>query len=125
MPKPEHAVALAELMAPEALLLTNRLRLTPIGLAVINQQDRLVDALERAVLARLQVAPHSARASCPSSTRTTSTTATTTTITTTITPTTTTTTTTTTTSRSSSTQRRGIPWQAVLELYSLWLYLLW
>ena len=95
MPKPEHAVALAELMAPEALLLTNRLRLTPIGLAVINQQDRLVDALERAVLARLQVAPHSARASCPPSCCTT--------ITTTTTPTTTTPTTT--TSRSSSTQR--------------------
>ena len=94
MPKPEHAVALAELMAPEALLLTNRLRLTPIGLAVINQQDRLVDALERAVLARLQVA-HSARASCPPSCCTT--------ITTTTTPTTTTPTTT--TSRSSSTQR--------------------
>ena len=90
VPKPEHAVALAELMAPEALLLTNRLRLTPIGLAVINQQDRLVDALERAVLARLQVA-HSARASCPPSCCTT------------ITPTTTPPTTT--TSRSSSTQR--------------------
>ena len=52
---PMHQVALAESLAPEALLLLNRLRLTPIGLAVVLQHDRLVDALERAVLARLQV----------------------------------------------------------------------
>ena len=53
--KAEHAVALAELLAPEALLLTNRLRLTPIGLAVVKDPtDRLVDDLERAVLGRLQ-----------------------------------------------------------------------
>ena len=83
-------MALADLMAPEALLLTNRLRLTPIGLAVINQQDRLVDALERAVLARLQVAAMSTRASCPPSSRTTTaTTATATTATATTTTTTT------------------------------------
>ena len=67
-PKTEHALALAELMAPEALLLTNRLRLTPVGLAVINKQDRLVDALERAVLARLKVAPPLSTIACPHTT---------------------------------------------------------
>ena len=71
VPMTEHALALAELMAPEALLLTNRLRLTPVGLAVINKQDRLVDALERAVLARLKVAPPLSTITCPPTTTTT------------------------------------------------------
>ena len=77
-PKTEHALALAELMAPEALLLTNRLRLTPVGLAVINKQERLVDALERAVLARLKVAPPLSTIACPHTSTSTSTTTSTT-----------------------------------------------
>lgn len=51
--KDHHAVALAEKLAEEALLLPNTMRLTPIGLAVVHQQDNLVDRLERVVLARL------------------------------------------------------------------------
>ena len=51
--KDHHAVALAEQLCEEALLLPNTMRLTPIGLAVVHQQDGLVDRLEQVVLRRL------------------------------------------------------------------------